>query len=98
MTITKKDFKEQCNFQVFTGRGIRINAIYFDYKSDDFGRGYKYAAASGTENYTKAELLNEFYDWVIKGVHMNYYVYSRFAQYDKQRFKLSLSFNHNIWN
>ena len=96
--MTKKEFKEQCYFQVFTGRGVRINAIYLDWKADDNGRGYKYACATDTKNCTKAELFDHFYKWITNNVYLPYYVYSRFAQYDKQRFKVPLTFNPQTWN
>jgi len=97
--MTKKDFKEQCNTDHCFGRGKgKVNAIYFDWKSDEFGRGFKYAAAASVENMTKAELFDEFYNWINNGVYMSYYIYSRFAQYDKQRFKLPMTFNPQTWN
>ena len=96
--MTKKDFKENCYFQVFTGRGVRINAIYFDYKSNEHGRGYKYGVATSTENSTKAELFDDFYKWINNNIYLPHYVYSKVATYDSQRFKLEMVFNPQRWN
>jgi hypothetical protein len=97
--MTKKDFKEHCDFNHVYGRGKqRINAIYCEWKSNEYGRGFKYAVATSIENCTKAELFEHLYQWVVNGVYLPYYVYSRFAQYDKQRFKVPLSFNPQTWN
>ena len=96
--MTKKDFKNECYFQVFTGRGVRINAIYFDYKSDEHGRGYKHGVATNTENCTKAELFDHFYNWINNGINLPYYVYVKFAPFDSQRFKLDMTFNPERWN
>lgn len=97
--MTKKDFKTRCDFNHVYGRGQnRINAIYVDWKSDDHGRGFKYAVATSVENCTKAELFDYLYNWIENGVYLPHYVYSRFAQYDSQRFKTPISFNPGSWN
>lgn len=97
--MTKKDFKEQCDTNHVYGRGNqRINAIYVEWHENEYGRGFKYAVASSVENCTKAELLDIAYDWIVKQIHVPYYVYSKFAQYDNQRFKVPISFNYNSWN
>lgn len=97
--MTKKEFKTKCDLNHVYGRGAkRINAIYVDWKSDDNGRGFKYAVATSVENCTKTELFNHLYDWVVKGIHLPYYIYSRFAQYDSQRFKVPIGFNYSSWN
>ena len=97
--MTKKDFKTRCDFNHVYGRGAnRINAIYVDWKDTDQGRGFKYAVASSVENCTKAELFNHLYDWIENGVNLHYFIFSRFAQYDSQRFKVPISFNFKSWN
>ena len=98
--MTKKQFKEYCSFHEF-GRGRnKVNAIYFDWKSDEFGRGFKYGVAAEIESCTKADLFNELYDWVTSegSKHLSHWIYSRFAQYDSQRFKCPITFNYNTWN
>lgn len=100
--MTKKDFRTRCNtdhvFTGWNGKRIRINVIYIDYKENEQGRGYKYAVASNLENCTKTDLFNIAYDWIVNQKFVPYYVYSRFAQYDNQRFKVPVSFNPNSWN
>jgi len=97
--MTKKDFRTRCDFNHVYGRGVnRINSIYVDWKESDNGRGFKYAVASSIENCTKAELFNALYNWIENDVHLPYYVFSRFAQYDNQRFKTPISFNYKSWN
>ena len=100
-TITKKDFKEQCDFHVYTGwngKRTRINAIYIEHRSTLQGTGFKYAVASDVENCTKAELLNIAYDYVVNQKPVPYYVFSKYAETDTNRFKVPLSFNYNNWN
>lgn len=97
--MTKKKFKEQCDLTHVYGRGKnRINAIYFDWKESDTDRGFKYAVASSVENCTKAELFNHLYNWVVNGVYLPFYIFSKFAQYDNQRFKTPITFNPSNWN
>ena len=101
--MTKKEFKTKCDFNHVYGRGAnRINAIYVDWKSERNGEnyivGFKYGVASSVENCTKAELFDHLYNWIEKNIHLPYYIYSRFAQYDSQRFKVPIGFNHSSWN
>jgi hypothetical protein len=97
--MTKKEFKTKCDFGHVYGKGARrINAIYVDWKSDERGRGFKYAVAASVENCTKAELFNHLYNWIENNVYLPYYIYSRFAQYDNQRFKVPITFNPKTWN
>ena len=97
--MTQKQFKEGCDFGHVYGRGAkRINSIYYDWKDNEFGRGFKFAVATSVENCTKAELFNHLYNWVINGVYLSYYIYSRAATYDSQRFKPQVSFHYQSWN
>lgn len=99
--MTKKDFKELCDFHTYTewnGKQTRINAIYVEHRATDEGSGFKYAVASDVENCTKAELLNIAYDFVVNEKPVPYYVFSRYASTDAQRFKVPLSFNYQNWN
>jgi len=96
--MTKKELKEGCSFHEF-GRGRnKVNAIYLEWKSNEYGRGFKYGVACEIENATRAELFDYLYDWVVNNVYLPYYVYSRFAQYDKQRFKAPITFDYRTWN
>jgi len=97
--MTKKDFKTRCDQNHVYGRGAnRINAIYVDWEQNEFGRGFKYAVACPVRDCTKAELFDHLYDWIVNGVYLPYYVYSRFAEYDRQRFKVPIGFSYSGWN
>ena len=97
--MTQKDFKERCDFNHVYGRGAnRINAIYVDWQSNDRGRGFKFAVASSVENCTKAELFKHLYDWIENQVNLPYYIYSKVAHTDQQRFKVPIGFNSLSWN
>jgi hypothetical protein len=97
--ITKSRFKELCDTNHVYGRGqSRINAIYFEWQDNDEGRGFKAAVASSVENCTKAELFDILYDWITKEVNLPYYVFSKYAHTDAQRFKVPITFNPQNWN
>jgi hypothetical protein len=94
--MTKKAFKELCNFQTYTGHRVKINAIYFDFKqgTDDDGKffiGYKYMFYSNVKNISKQDLFNRFYEWIFDQVHPTNYIRYRYAENDQKRFKVSLS-------
>jgi len=94
--MTKKEFKEQCEFHEYTGwngKRIKHNVIYFDYKQNDEGRGFKYAVALDIQNGTKAELIKHFYDWIHKSINLPWYVRYKFAETDVKRFRVGLSLN-----
>jgi len=94
--MTKKEFIEQCNFHVYTGylngHKIKHNVIFFDYKDNDEGRGYKYAVAMDIKNGTKAKLIDYLYDWVREKT-LPYYVRYKFAATDAERFRPQLQLN-----
>ena len=47
MTQTKKKFREDCDTNHVYGRGRdRFNTIYFDWKVNDNGRGFRLAVAA----------------------------------------------------
>jgi hypothetical protein len=99
--MTKKQFKEECRSETYTGwkgRRIRKNAFYFDYKSSGtHGQGsfagYKFMVVADYENCSKAELFNLFYDWITGKISGDLppYVRYRIAENDQKRFKISLS-------
>lgn len=91
--ITKKDFKERCDFHVYSGGKEKHNVIYYDWKETDDGRGFKYAVAAERENATKKELFDALYDWVIKEKSLPYYIRYLYAPDDSKRFKVKLSLN-----
>lgn len=95
--MTKKAFKEQCNSQTYVGwngRKIRINAFFFDYKSGSIGDkyfgGYKFMVSANVNTMSKAELFNEFYQWVVNGIAPSTVIKVKFADTDEKRFKISL--------
>lgn len=93
--MTKKLFKELCNFQVFTGVSKRVNAIYYDWKSEPNGEtyivGYKYMAYADVKNCSKADLFSAFHKWVTKEQPLPWYINYKYAETDLQRFKVPLS-------
>jgi len=94
--VSKKEFKELCSFHTYTGwngHRIKFNAIYFDWKDTEEGRGFKYAVAMNIKDGTKAELFAELYKWVCECVALPWYIRYKCAVEDKQRFKPGLSLN-----
>jgi len=98
--MTKKDFKSMVTDQTYTGRGIRINALFFDWKTGEYKEnginkyfcGYKFMLAADSKNMSKADLLNKLYRWVNNQVvEIPAFIKKRFAATDKERFKISLS-------
>jgi hypothetical protein len=91
---SKKQFKKYCDLNHVYGRGLnRTNAIFFDWKETESGRGFKYAVAATIENCTKVELFNHFYNWVCKSISLPYYVRYKVAINDSDRFKTPISLN-----
>jgi hypothetical protein len=94
--MTKKSFKEQCRFELYTG-SRRVNAIYFDWKQGDINGkyygGYKYRVTADVKKCNKTELFNAFYDWVIKKHEPATYIHYKYAETDQQRFKIPLGLN-----
>lgn len=93
--VTKKEFKERCDFHVYKGtrggKSVKTNAIYFDHQFTDNGNGFKYAVAM--EGGTKKELFDALYDWVCEAIALPYYIRYRVAVNDKDRFKVAISLN-----
>jgi hypothetical protein len=91
---TKKKFKEDCDLNHVYGRGQgRLNAIYFNWRETNTGRGFKFAVAARITECTKAELFNIFYDWIVNEVNLPYWVYYKQANDDSGRFKVPISFS-----
>ena len=85
--LTKKEFKDHCYHAVY-GRGEnKKNAIYYGYTRD----GYKYMVKTSVLNYKLPELYNILYEWVTTDKNPIFYVQTRFAETDEQRFKVSVS-------
>jgi hypothetical protein len=96
--MTKKEFKENCRFELYTGGGRRINAIHYDWKSgtedEIFYIGYKYRVYSDVKNCSKADLFKAFYNWVIMGKNLPSFIKYKYAETNQQRFKIPLSLNN----
>jgi hypothetical protein len=99
--MTKKEFKSLMHHTVYTGYNggrLKFNALYFDYKisepqADEFFQGYKYAVVCDILNGNKADLINHMYNWIFNDINLPYYIRYKFAQEDKNRFKVGLSLN-----
>lgn len=89
--ITKKEFKERCSVHVY-GKGQRkVNAIYFDWKHNQEGIGFKYVVKANVLNCKLNELYKHLYDWVFNEVQLPYYIQYRYAETDAKRFKVKLT-------
>jgi hypothetical protein len=94
--MTKKEFKEKCSFHTYTGHGIRINAIFFDwktgYENDKFFAGFKYMVKANVENLTKNKLFDLMYEWIISksNTQLPWYVGYKYASSNDFRFKVPL--------
>lgn len=93
VSITKKEFKEKCSFHVYGNRKVKLNAIYFDWKTDldNNAVGYKYMVKATTDWCSKKELFDAFYNWVTKEVQPDWYINYRYAMKDSDRFKVKLT-------
>lgn len=99
--MTKKEFKELCNSQTYSGwngKRIRINAFFYDLKQGvtpdgKYFGGYKYRITSNVNDLTKKDLFDEFYNHVIKGLpfRWDWLVDYRVAETDEDRRKVPLS-------
>lgn len=90
--MTKKEFKECCSFHQY-GRGqSKKNAIFFDWKQDYQNGicGFKFMVKTSIQNYTRAELFNILWDWVMKEIQPNYYIDYKYAENDTARFKVPI--------
>ena len=96
--MNKTEFKKECYSNVYSGHHIRINAIFFDWKSfmpdkndtTKFYIGYKFMVKSNTKNCSKQDLFDIMYNWVNKGIQPPYYVSYKYANTDMERFKVPL--------
>ena len=93
--MTKKEFKDRCLFQTYTGRRIKINAIFYDWSQGEIDNkyfiGYKYMVRGDSYWMTKKELFDEFYNFIIKGTNLNSDIDYKYAETDLKRFKLPIS-------
>jgi hypothetical protein len=91
--MTKKEFKELTSYHKYTGRPREnnVNALFFDWKETEEGRGYKYCVYARACNATKAELENALFDIVTNQVDDTpWYIQLVAAPTDRQRFKVPI--------
>lgn len=90
--MTKKEFKELTSYHKYTGHPSdnNINALFFDWKSNDEGTGFKCCVFARACNATKAELEEALFNAVTKDIDTPWYIQLVVAETDKQRFKVPL--------
>ena len=89
--MTKKEFIEMTSYQQYGKRNDSgFIALFFDWKRNDEGMGYKYCIYSRALNSTKKELVNALYDAITKDIVTPWYSNIIIAQSDKQRFKVPI--------
>jgi hypothetical protein len=93
--MTKKDFKELASIHKY-GHGRNENnltAIFYDWKSDDKGNGFKYCVFARQANATTEELLNVLYNFVTGKTDdiKEWWIQLIYAETDDRRFKVPLS-------
>ena len=91
--LTKKEFLEYCSYHKYTGKPKEnnVNALFFDWQSNDNGTGYKYCVYARAIKATKQDLINSLYDYIKGRINDTpYYIQLLIAQNDAQRFKVPL--------
>lgn len=87
--MTKKEFIEMSSYHQYGKRNDSgIIALFFDWKTNDEGNGYKYCVYARATSSTKKELINSLYDAITNDVSTPWYIQTIIAQNDKQRFKV----------
>ena len=86
--MTKKEFKNRASIHHY---GKSYIAIFFDWLSEDYGRGFKYGVWVVKPSTTQKDLLNLMYDWIYNDVQLPWYVHYKIAQNDNERFKVPIS-------
>ena len=92
--MTKKDFKELISVHHY-GRGRRpenVLAIFFDWKTNDEGNGFKYCIYARYANAKQKDLFDMLYDFIEEKIEdVPWYIQLVVAQTDSQRFKVPIS-------
>lgn len=91
--MTKKDFKELVSVHHYGSvrNPNHLTAIFFEWKTNDEGNGFKYCIFARNCNAKKDELLNLLYDFIEEKIpDVPWYVQLIMAMSDKQRFKVPL--------
>lgn len=89
--MTKKQFIERISYHNY-GKRNGFHAIYFDYASDKNYAGFKYMVSCRKEMSNKALLIKNMFDWVTQKINnLPYYIQTRYAETDEQRFKVKIT-------
>jgi len=90
--MTKKEFKELASVHQYGKRSKGgITAIFFDWKDDEKGRGFKYCVYTRMVNATQNKLLNMLHDFIEGRIEdTDWYVQLIIAPTDEQRFKVPI--------
>ncbi|MFW6224956.1 MAG: hypothetical protein ACOC4B_01670 [Bacteroidota bacterium] len=87
--ISKKEFKELSDIHIY-GKGLkRKTALFFDWSESDAGSGFKYMYMC--IGYTKKDILDEAYDWIVNEFNPPYWAQYKYASTDSERFKVPLA-------
>ena len=88
--MTKKDFIEMTDYHYYRGSSKEnsLVALFFDWKQNDEGRGYKYCVFARATNSNKKELINALYDVVINDKDTDWWIQCIVAPEDKYRFRV----------
>jgi len=103
--MTKKEFKSKTADQVYTGRNIKVNALYFDFQRgsmpfttpeglriEKIFAGFAFMVRANSKDISKKELQNALYNWVVKGEKViNEKITCRQATTNFERFKMPIS-------
>ena len=92
--MTSKEFKEQANVQHYGSRRNPdcLTAIFFEWKSNDEGNGFKYCIFARNCNAKTDELLKMLHDFIeLRIEDVPWYVQLIIAMTDEQRFKIPLN-------
>ena len=99
--LTKKAFKEIIHYSCYTGNQVKFHCIYYDHDPGIYGErsaGYKYAYAVSSQDANKTELFNLVYNHITKKFPLPWWIYSRTADSDKNRFKVGISLDLSLFN
>jgi len=92
--MTKKEFRELVSIHKY-GRGRNENnltAIFFDWKSDNEGNGFKYCVFARNVNAKREDLINALYNIVTgRTEDTDWWIQLVYAETDARRFKVPLS-------
>lgn len=91
--MTKKEFVEHTSYHKYTARPSdnNVNALFFDWQSNDEGVGFKYCVYARACMATKKDLIDCLYNY-FRGLILEtpYYIQLVVAPTDTHRFKVPL--------